>query len=289
MYHVKSFRKTFKIDKNASLNESEVAIDSTAKAYKTFNEFIDEVAPTSAEDGFRIRSLANLVARVYEHVQGMLVAISTGSPSSAEALGRVIVEGSINIIYLAKEGDAGTLIKYFESWLKEHDRKLDEWKEKIQKEPHADIVSEMIEKRRKVVHTLTGFVREVELQCAIDLPSSKSDWPKSLYKRFEVLGRETDYYESYHRLSGSSHLTGEDTLMWFMFRLASAEQALKAGKEAWAYSIMMTRIAGVFFIDAIIACAEAYGRTDNADLDKYRLNLRVAVQEIARRAGVPID
>jgi len=287
--HIQNFRKHFKIDKNANLIESAVAIESCAKTDKIINEFFAEVVPKSDEDNFRINSLLNLIARLYEHVQGMLVSISTGSPASAEALGRVVVEGSINIIYLAEKGDSGTLLNFFKSWLNEHNRKLDEWKQKILKEPDSDTVSTMIEERQKTIELLSTFVTRIKNQCSIDESGSKSEWPKSLFKRFETLGRETDYYESYHRLSGASHLTGEDTLMWLLIMQGTPQQIREGGKEAWAYSIMMSRIASLFFIDAAIACTESYGRKDSTDLYKYKLDLQIAIHSIAKQAGVPLS
>jgi len=289
MPHIQNFRKAFKIDKKANLMESAVAIESCAKADKAISDYLGEFAPANNEDGFRIRALMNLAARLYEHVQGMLVAISTGSPASAEALARVVVEGSVNIIYLAEKGDSGTLVKFFQSWLNEHNRKLDEWKGKISQQLESHETSTMIEERRKVVGIMQEFLSQIEVQCSIDVTNSKAEWPKSLYKRFEVLGRETDYYESYHRLSGASHITGEDTLMWFMFMQATPELAVKGGKEAWAYSIMMTRIASLFFVDATVACVEAYGRQNNSDLYQCKLDLQRAVSKIARQAGVPLS
>lgn len=287
--HIKSFRDVFKIDKKANLIDSAVAIETCAKADKVVSDYLGVATPKNSEDGFRIRSLLNLIGRLYEHVQGMLVAISTGSPASAEALGRVVVEGSINIIYLAEKGDSGTLIRFFQSWLNEHIRKLDEWKQKILDEPDAHRTSAMIEERRKAVDLLKDFVGLLEAQLSIDVYSPKSEWPKALYKRFEVLGREADYYSSYYRLSGASHLTGEDTLMWFLLMQGSPEQTIKGGKEAWAYSIMMTRIASIFFIDAAIACVESYGRECNSDLHQYKRDLQLAVRKIAGQAGVPLS
>jgi hypothetical protein len=287
--NIQNFRKTFKIDKKANLIESAVAIESCAYTDKIITDFFAEIIPKSDEDSFRISSLLNLIGRLYEHIQGMLVAISTGSPASAEALGRVVVEGSINIIYLAEKGNSGTLLNFFQSWLNEHNRKLDEWKQKILKESDSDTVSTMIEERRKVINSLKTFVNRIQEQCSINTSNSQSEWPKSLFKRFETLGRETDYYESYHRLSGASHLTGEDTLMWLLMIQGTPLQIKAGGEEAWAYSIMMTRIASLFFIDAAIAFTQSYGRTDNSDLYKYKLDLQLAVHKIAKQAGVPLS
>ena len=289
MPHIPNFRKTFKIDKKANLIESAVAIESCAKADKILNDYLGEVEPKNNNEGFRIHSLLNLTGRVYEHIQGMLVAISTGSPASAEALARVVVEGSINIILLAEKGDSGTLIKFFQSWLNEHNRKLNEWKQKILEGSDAEKISTMIEERRKVITIFDEFVNQIEVQCSVDTANSETDWPKSLYKRFEILGRETDYYESYHRLSGASHITGEDTLMWLMFMQASPDHKIKAAKEAWAYSTMMTRIASMFFVDTVLACVKAYGRENNKDLYQCKFELQLAVRKIARQAGVPLS
>jgi hypothetical protein len=76
--------------------------------------------------GFRIHSLLNLRGRTFEHAQAMLVAMATGSPASAEALARIVVESSVSVMYLAAKGDAGTIIRFFRTWLTEHDRKLTE-------------------------------------------------------------------------------------------------------------------------------------------------------------------
>jgi hypothetical protein len=290
MPYIKKFRKNFKIDKRANLIDSAVAIESCGKADEILNDYLVLVVPKSNEDGFRVRSLTNLTARLYEHVQGMLVAISTGSPASAEALARVVVEGAINIIYLAEKGDSGALIRFFRSWLSEHGRKLDEWKAKVDQEAGLDNdnTSALIHERVRVVGLLKEFVDNIEVQCSINLEGCESEWPKSLYKRFEALGREEDYYSSYHRLSGASHITGEDTIMWFLMMQAPRELAIKCAEEAWGYSIMMTRIAGVFFLDAAIACVEAYGRKSNSDLHQCRRELTNSVHEISRRAGVPV-
>lgn len=289
MTYVPKFRRAFKIDPKADLREIAVAVDAIHDAEKIAIDFLGNLDPEDQSAGFRIHALINLLGRVFEHTQAMLVAIATGSPSSAEALARIVVEGSVNVMYLAALGNSGTLLRFFRSWLGEHDRKLSEWKQKIQGEEFAERVSAMIEARRQVVGTLEGYLRAVESQCAIDGSSPGAEWPKSLFKRFEALGRETDYYESYHRLSGASHLTGEDTVTWLISLSLPAEQCQRIGKEAWAYSIMMTRIASTFFVDAVAACVIAHGRTNNDDLQGCKCALGQAVSQIARAAGVPLS
>jgi hypothetical protein len=289
MKHVPKFRKSFKIDAKADLSEVAVAVDAIYEADRIATAYLGDIDPKDDSAGFRIHSLLNLLGRIFEHAQAMLVAVATGSPASAEALGRIVVEGSMNVMYLAALGDSGTLIRFFRSWLSEHNRKLTEWKEKIQGEAYADRVSAMIEERRGVVVGLESYLNLVEAQCSIDIAAASAEWPKSLFRRFEALGRETDYYESYHRLSGASHITGEDTLAWLVALNVPVEQRHRMGGEAWAYSIMMTRIACQFFVEAAASCAIAYGRPNNDDLQSCRRALGEAAHSIACKAGVPMS
>lgn len=287
MSHTSKFRKTFKIDARADFGRTAVAIEAVHTAGEMGIDYLKNVDPQNAAAGFRIHSLINLLGRVFEHAQAMLVALSTGSPSSSEALARIVVEGSINIIYLATLGDAATLLKFFRVWTNEHVRKLAELNAEVEGKSYADRVRAMIEERRQLVVGLERFISEVETQCSIVVMPSTADWHKSIFKRFEALGRQTDYYESYHRLSGASHLTGEDTLMWLLALQAPGQHLYRIGKEAWAYSTMMSRIASTFFVDAIIACVISYGRINNEDLAMCQRSLWKSIGEIAKEAGVP--
>lgn len=287
MTQLTKFRKTFKIDRGANLEIAAVAIEAIYTAADIGFDYLENWEPSDDAAGFRIRSLHNLLARVFEHAQAMLVSLVTGSGASAEALARIVVEGSINIMYLSTFGDAATLVQFFRLWIKEHDRKLSEWSSEVEGETYARSVRAMIEERRKVVVTLDRFIAQVETQCAIAAAATKAEWPKSLFKRFEALGRQTDYYQSYHRLSGPSHVTGEDTLMW-MFALQMPNEYLqRMGAETWAYSIMMSRIAGTFFVDAVAACVIAHGRSENEDIATCKSSLWRSVREISKAAGVP--
>ncbi|MNJ57585.1 hypothetical protein D3C77_531790 [compost metagenome] len=193
----------------------------------------------------------------------------------------------MNIMYLATIGNSSTLIQFFRSWLHEHGRKLSEWKETIRDESYAEKVLAMIDERSDFIQSLEKYVGHVETQALIEPVDKSTEWPKSLFKRFEAMGRKTDYYESYHRLSGASHLTGEDTILWLISLEIPIEQKVNMAKEAWAYSTMMTRIASTFFVDAAAACVIGFGRKNNDDLQQIKQSLARSVHEIAKEAGVP--
>ncbi|WP_028101543.1 hypothetical protein [Pseudoduganella violaceinigra] len=57
--------------------------------------------------------------------------------------------------------------------------------------------------------------------------------------------------------------------------------------EAWAYSIMMTRLAAKFFLESVAACLISNGRIDNEDLTTLRNGLAEAAEMISLAAGVP--
>ncbi|PXF31012.1 hypothetical protein WH50_12295 [Pokkaliibacter plantistimulans] len=287
MNNLAYFRKKFKIAPKADLRDVFVAADAIYDAERIAIGYLGELDPADKKSGFRIHSLLNLLGRVFEHSEGMLVAMATGSPASAEVLARTVVEGSINVMYLATFGTSSTLLHFFRSWLNEHERKLKEWKGAIQSKSYAENISVMINERSELIRTLHLYVDHIESQCSIEPIEKNTEWPKALFYRFEAMGRKTDYYESYHRLSGASHLTGEDTLLWLLALDASPSQKHKMASEAWAYSTMMTRIASTFFVDAVAACVMAYGRQDNGDLRKQKSSLEQAIQSIAKAAGVP--
>lgn len=290
MKYLPAFRKAFKIDKKANLVNVAVAVEAVYACDEITTQFLADIDPVDSSDGFRIHSLLNLMGRVFEHAQAMLVAMGTGSPASAEALARIVVEGSVNVMYLTTKGGAGTLVRFYRSWLTEHDRKLAEWKQRVQTEGLPTNISAMIEVRRSVVDGLGHFLDQVQSQCDIDVSTPTSEWPKALFHRFKAIGRETDYYEIYHRLSGSSHITGEDTLSWLLvMQQPDVANRRRLGQEAWAYSIMMTRFASIFFIDAALACCQAYGMTSSQELQAHRISLYRAIEEIASHAGVPLD
>lgn len=288
MAYVPKFRKAFRLDAKADLRNVATAVEAIYCANQIALDYLGEIDPQENSAGFRIHSLINLLGRVFEHAQAMLIALATGSPSSSEALARIVVEGSVNVTYLALKGNAATLAIFFREWLNEHDRKLTKWKSEIEGEPYFGRVSVMIEERRQVVVGLSAYLDQVEENCSLKTVQAVPEWPKSIFKRFEALGRQTDYYESYHRLSGASHITGEDTLTWLLALDLPREQQQKLAVEAWAYSTMMTQIASDFFVDAVASAVIAYGRTENDDLRICKTNLGKSVTEIAQKAGVPI-
>ncbi len=287
MKHLQNFRKKYQLSPKADLSSISVAVESLSEANNIAFEYLANIDPNDSKEGFVIQTHLNILGRIFEQSMGMLVCIATKCPTSSEAIARVVVEGSINLMYMASKGNESTLIGFIDSWLVEHKKKLEEWKVKIRDKVYESRVTPMIVERLELINMYEDFVNQIVDQCEISRKPPREVWPKSLFERFSELGRETDYYESYHRLSGSSHLSGEDTLIWTITLDASLEHKIEVAQEAFAYSTMMSRIAGTFFIDAASACCSAHGYSSPEVFEKIITDLVKTITEIADAAGVP--
>lgn len=283
--NIDDFRATFKIDAAVDLSEIAPLIEAVSDAQREAYAAAFGVDWPTPAVGLRAQSLINLLSRTFEHAQAMLVARVTGSPASSEVLGRTVIEGSINVSYLASKGNGGMLLNFLQSWVTEHKKKLMDWRQLIA--GHApDEVLKRIDRRREMLGPLTDYIDGVEAYCGLAAERASSPWPKQLLQRFQALGREQDYFECYHRLSGACHLTGEDTINYLIAQEVDAEFQVAAAKEAWAYSKMMTMFSTLFFLDAALACAEAFQGTVPS-LNKHRLRITEEIVKIGPAAGVP--
>lgn len=287
MKHLQHFRKYYQLSPKADLSPVSISVESTCEANDIAFNFIGNIENKTNADGLAVHVHLNIIGRIFEQTQGMLVCIATRCPTSSEAIARVVIEGSVNLMYLSLKGNDSTLIGFFDSWLSEHRKKLVEWKQREVGHEHESYVIPMIDERLGLVSDYDEFLEQIILTCNITRKPHKEVWPKSLFERFSELGMENDYYTSYHRLSGSSHISGEDTLSWLLTLHAGEHAKHKVGKEAIAYSVMMSRIASLFFVDAALACCVAHGFESPERFNNIRKNLINSVSEIAEAAGVP--
>lgn len=283
--HITAFRKVFKIDKNLNLCEAAPLIEAIYDAQSDAYEAIWGIDWDTPAVGFRAQTLFNLLSRTYEHAQAMLVASVTGSPASSEVLGRTVIEGAINVTYLAAKGNPGMLLNFLHSWVSEHNKKLTDWRQLIAGRASPETL-DRIDIRQSLLGSLTTYLEGAEAYCGLASERSGSPWPKQLLQRFQALGREEDYFECYHRLSGACHLTGEDTINYLISQEMPQDAQVQMGREAWAYSRMMTMFSSLFFLDAAKACAHAFGGT-TPSIDAHHTRILQEIVKIAPAAGVP--
>ncbi|MGK3114275.1 DUF5677 domain-containing protein [Candidatus Pantoea formicae] len=252
--------------------------------------FISNLECDTEEKSFSNFVSINMIGRVYEQIEGMLLCIATKSYTSAEAIARVVFESSINLMYMALCGDEKTIAAFMSKWVVEHRRKLDEWKKDIVGKRYQAQVEALINERVNALRLYEEYVEKVREKFDVTPEQYNTLWTNSLFKRFEALNKEADYYSIYHRLSGSSHMTAEDTIMFMISIQLPDEIRYKVAVEACSYSIMMTRIVSFQFIESVAASCIRHGMADISEIEGFKQlqkNVYNSIEEIKVAAGVP--
>lgn len=290
MKHISKFRKKKGLDKKFNFTSIQVALESAAEANELSFDYIANIDNKTEKDGFIVHTHLNLLGRIYEQIEGMLICIATNSFTSAEALGRVVQEASINLMYMAMFGDERTITAFMAKWYDEHMRKLDDWKKEISGKEYEEQILPLIDGRIRSLSPYKEYVELAKTNFSVQ-PNEYNDlWWNSLFKRYEALGKVEDYFSIYHRLSGASHMTAEDTISFMMSLQMPIEARQLIAFEACSYSVMMSRIVVSSFVDAAAFCCIRHGLDDKAKLDRFlelKNNISKSVQEIAQDAGIP--
>lgn len=290
MKHISKFRKKKGLDKKFNLTSIQVALESAAEVNELSFDYIANIDNKTEKDGFIVHTHLNLLGRIYEQIEGMLICIATNSFTSAEALGRVVQEASINLMYMAMFGDERTITAFMAKWYDEHMRKLDDWKKEISGKEYEEQILPLIDGRIRSLSPYKEYVELAKTNFSVQ-PNEYNDlWWNSLFKRYEALGKVEDYFSIYHRLSGASHMTAEDTISFMMSLQMPIEARQLIAFEACSYSVMMSRIVVSSFVEAAAFCCIRHGLDDKAKLDRFlelKNNISKSVQEIAQDAGIP--
>ncbi len=290
MTYLAKFRKEKGFDKKLNLSNIQVALECASEANNISFDYIAYIDNQTEKDAFIVHTHLNLIGRIYEQIEGMLSCIATKSFTSAEALARVVQESSINLMYMALHGDERTITAYMAKWYDEHIRKLNEWKVEVSTKDYASQIIPLIDGRINAISTYANYVDLAKTNFSVESNEYNDLWWNSLFKRFEKLGKTGDYFSIYHRLSGSSHMTAEDTILHMM----TLQYPLKARQliafEACSYSIMMSRIVTSTFVEAVSYCCIRHNMIDDASLSKFKkllVRLAESTKDIANDAGIP--
>lgn len=229
----------------------------------------------------------NIVGRLHEHAEGMLVCIATNAYASAEVLARVVLEGSVNLSFQVKHELEAPLIAYFKTWLSSHRQTLTKWKKHETELGDPDGTNRIIEARLEWLDELGAFLNSLITELSLDDGSSPHAWPGKIFERFKDVGEKGTYFTSYHRLSSASHVLAEDTLLYLQgFAQSDAKILQELRVMAINYSVMMTYIATISLTQAL----ESFIRFYEPNLEKmlfetHRTKLEKEVDRIAADAG----
>jgi len=229
----------------------------------------------------------NIVGRLHEQAEGMLVCIATHSYPSAEVLARVVLEGSVNLSFQVKHRLEAPLVAYFKKWLESHQRTLEAWKKHETELQDPDGTVRIIEARLEWLGQLGAFLDSLIQELNLDDGGSHNAWPGKIFKRFEDIGAKGTYFTSYHRLSSSSHVLAEDTLLYLQGLSRSDAKVLEElGVMAINYSVMMTYIATISLTQALESFIRFYQPASESRIFKaLRAELEKEVDRVSIDAG----
>lgn len=287
-----NFIKYHSLSSDAKTDRIDVAISIFKPFYNTVMDYMSSYVPSSKREELLVTVYSNMIGRLDEHVSGMLVCLATKNAPSAEALARTVLEVSVNLLFMLQGDREKAFLGYCDAWFSSHERQLNQWleNEKKMEKPSGNIPK--IESRKEMLDGQRMFIDQMVLALNMNREKNYRDaYPKSLFKRFERLGKEDEYFTSYHRLSNSSHILAEDTISWLLgVMMGDREKQLKMGQEAMAYSQMMCLIVLVTAIEAIGVFAIAHNFLDCASLvQECRRKLIIEVEKLSSHAGVPTN
>jgi hypothetical protein len=277
---------------------AEPAIAALESAHVVFATAFDQAPLPKPTSGIVLRALENLSDRIYEQAAGMLVCLGTGSAAAGETIARTVIEGAFNLLYIVSENHEIRLFAFFHQFLKEHERKLDDW-QRVEATGRGrcaerNTVLVGIEQQRSAHTHMSDFVKSLaEGLGFLQLEELSKHWPSSLYKRCEQIDLSGQYLTSYHRLSASSHINAEETIRWLMGfyfdgRDGNSNICKRLAIETVSYSAMMTRIAVLHYIRASVATCRALNSPfDAAPIQRAYSDLESGIEAIAEDAGCP--
>ncbi len=290
MNEISEFINHHGLSKDAEIGRIEGAVSIFSNFYDSVMQYMETYEPPTKRHEFLSEVYRNIVGRLQEHVSGMLVCLATKNAPSAEALGRTVLETSINLIFMLQGDREKAFVGYCEEWFVSHEKQLNQWldyENRLDQETGniSKIKSRkgMLDDQRKIIDELVSSLGMNKCE------NYREAYPKSLFKRFEQTGKEGQYFTSYHRLSNSSHVLAEDTISWlFGVMQGDSQMLLSMGKEAVAYSQMMCLIVLVTAIESIGMFAIAHNYLDCVGLiQESRNKLIIEVERLSADAGVP--
>ena len=185
---------------------------------------------------------------ISEITKSLMLSLENNCYSSAEALARISVEYSINLIYVV-EGEGHDRAKsLLKNYLLESKRKTDKWKSYVASEGNEKSV-EMANSKLDYLDALQSLHPEL-------VDKNIKGWPDAR-TRFEKVGLESLYHTIFASASDSVHSLSEDA-----FNIMIVESGPEEAKKAAADAVFAEKRSFAFYLAswAILCFAEAAAR-----------------------------
>lgn len=249
----------------------------------------------SGDTGFYLRIAENTVGRLHDVSASMVSCLACGTTGGVESLARVVIEGAWTTRFIMSGDYKKRMFAYLLQYLREHPRKLDEWRRIVEStRPGDEFTLAAIAGRKTYIEGMHDFIDKIRTEIG---QSSVDDllkhWTKSLFGRCESLGNQEKYYTHYHRLSADSHHNAEQTIQYLHGYFVEAELGIKdvlstIGSETIHYSAMMAALAVDEAIVAAVAACDRFGAIyDQSAIEGVRRKIRQHADRLGQNAGAP--
>lgn len=224
-------------------------------AYSNLSNDIFESDPT-------VGWLLSMLDRVFEYLEGAIIAFNTGNPTSAEVISRAAIESSVIVQYILEDDRTARLAAYFENYISAVGTQLKKWRDLTNKMSgiEAQAHQEALQTRSDYLDGMTEFVEsQITFWRTINNSDIRHKWPQSIYDQFVQIGEESAYRTVYARLSSRTHSDAEDVLTYYLMVSQGNKILLeKAADEAVNYSRFMVYIALEFYLKASLRYSETF-------------------------------
>lgn len=248
----------------------------------------------SGDTGFYLRIAENTVGRLHDVSASMVSCLACGTTGGVESLARVVIEGAWTTRYIMGGDYKKRMFAYLLQYLREHPRKLDEWRQIVEStRPSDEFTLSAIAGRKTYIEGMHYFIDKIRIE--LGQPSVDDllkHWTK-LFDRCKSLGNQEKYYTHYHRLSADSHHNAEQTIQYLHSYFVEAELGIKnvlskIGSETIHYSAMMAALAVDEAIVAAVAACDRFGADyDQSAIGGVRRKLKLHAERLGQSAGSP--
>jgi hypothetical protein len=228
--------------------------------------------------------LLNMLHRNFSLADGAILAFAAECGQMAEVAARASVESSVNIAYIVLGNPADRIRAYFDHYFTTVDKQVNSWNAGISAISGAEAETHRkAAVRRKESNAVLRGIIEGSSKAATER------WPRTIEERFKALGHALDYRTIYARMSSEAHGDAEETLRYFIGKLASESQFEAMALETVWTTRLYVHYAVSWFVRASTMYALRYGLTEAAQrLDPELKAVEAEMAEISKHIGAGI-
>jgi hypothetical protein len=220
--------------------------------------------------------LLSMLHRIFEHEESIIISFFTGAWASVEILARVVMESSVNVMYILDRDRAARLIQYFKYYFKNTKTSINRYMKLIESASDSDKaeLKKVGERNRSILKR-----REESLFHVLKLDNihskTSTPWPNSVYNKFEVLGLELDYRTYYASLSSQVHDDADSLIDYILsqsIQVSDVSDKNIATKEIFNWIRLYSYLGLKYFTIAASKYSHAYGLTNSQQYSKSTEN-----------------